>query len=245
MPPGTADRDIVRQQPEGAQALPAYIVDIIVIAIIALSALFAFVRGFLREILSIGAWVAAGVATWFGLPLLRSFGRKYIEIELIADVATGVVIFVVVLVVASIISHFLTRGVRESALGPLDRSLGLLFGVFRGALIVCFALLIFDKFYPPDNRPDWLKDARTLPVVQAGADILRGLVPQAAVAQTQDTAEAVGTQMQKAAEIGQAIQIITNAAGPESGTDSPGSAEDSGYNDADRKAMERALQSVQ
>jgi membrane protein required for colicin V production len=228
--------------------LPAYVVDIVVIAVIVLSALFAFIRGFLREILSIGAWVAAGLATWFGLPLLRPFGRQYIEIELIADVATGVVIFVVVLVVASIISHFLTRGVRESALGPLDRSLGLLFGVFRGALIVCFALLIFDNFYPPENRPDWLRDARTLPVVQAGADILRGLVPQAVVAQTESTAEAAKAQVQKAAEIGQAIQIITNAG--QSGTaastaESAGSPEDSGYNDADRKAMERALQSVQ
>jgi membrane protein required for colicin V production len=228
--------------------LPAYIVDIIVIAVIALSALFAFIRGFLREILSIGAWVAAGLATWFGLPVLRPFGRQYIEIELIADVATGVVIFVVILVVASIISHFLTKGVRESALGPLDRSLGLLFGVFRGALIVCFALLIFDNFYAPENRPDWLKDARTLPVVQAGADILRGLVPQSVVAQTETTAEAAKTQMRKASEIGQAIQIITSAGQPgaaASAAESAGSPEDSGYNDADRKAMERALQSVQ
>ena len=228
--------------------MPAYVVDIVVIAVVALSALFAFVRGFLREILSIGAWVAAGVATWFGLPLLRPFGRQYIEIELIADVATGVVIFVVVLVVASIISHFLTRGVRESALGPLDRSLGLLFGVFRGALIVCLALLVVDNFYAPDNRPDWLKDARTLPVVQAGANILRGLVPQSVVAQTQSTAAAAQTQVQKAVEIGQTIQIITNTG--QSGTaaaaaESAGSPEDSGYNDADRRAMERALQSVQ
>lgn len=228
--------------------MPAYIVDIIVIAIIALSALFAFVRGFLREILSIGAWVAAGLATWFGLPLLRPFGRQYIEIELIADIATGVVIFVVVLVVASIISHFLTRGVRESALGPLDRSLGLLFGVFRGALIVSVALLILDNFYAPENRPVWLKDARTLPVVQAGADIVRGLVPQSVFAQTQSTADAAQTQVQKAIEVGQAIQIITNAGQPSataSSAESPGSPEDSGYNDADRKAMERALQSVQ
>jgi membrane protein required for colicin V production len=233
---------------KGVPALPAYVVDIVVIAVIALSALFAFIRGFLREILSIGAWVAAGVATWFGLPLLRPFGRQYIEIELVADVATGVVIFVVVLVVASIISHFLTRGVRESALGPLDRSLGLLFGVFRGALIVCFALLIFDNFYPPENRPEWLRDARTLPVVQAGADILRGLVPQAVVAQTESTAEAAKAQVQQAVEIGQAIQIITNAGqsgAAASAPESAGSPEDSGYNDADRKAMERALQSVQ
>lgn len=227
----------------------SYIADIVVIAIIALSALFAFVRGFLREILSIGAWVAAGVATWFGLPLLRPFGRQYIEIELIADVATGVVIFVVVLVVASIVSHFLTRGVRESALGPLDRSLGLLFGVARGAAIVCLLLLAADIFYARENRPEWLAQARTLPIVQAGADVLRGLFPADTVAQAESAAEAVKQQGHQAAKIGEAIQIITTASKPvatsASGTESAGSPEDSGYNDADRKDMERALQSVQ
>jgi membrane protein required for colicin V production len=225
--------------------LSADIVDIIVLAVIAISAVFAFFRGFLRELLSIAAWVAAGVATYFGLPVLRPFGRQYIDIELIADVATGVVIFVVVLVVASIISHFLTRSVRDSALGPLDRSLGLLFGIARGGLIVCLALLILDNFYPPENRPDWLRDARTLPAVQAGADALRGLVPQSVAAQSQDAADAAKAQAERAAEIGQAIRIITNSNGKEAAPDSPGLPEDSGYNDADRRAMERALQSVQ
>jgi membrane protein required for colicin V production len=233
---------------EGAQVLPAYLVDIIVIAVIALSALFAFIRGFLREILSIGAWVAAGVATWFGLPLLRPFGRQYIEIELIADVATGVVIFVVVLVVASIISHFLTKGVRESALGPLDRSLGLLFGIFRGAVIVCLLLLGADVFYARENRPEWLAQARTLPIVQVGADALRGLFPQPTVTQAESAAAVVKERGEQAIKIGEAIQILTNAGQPTAAptsTDSAGSPEDSGYNDADRKAMERALQSVQ
>jgi membrane protein required for colicin V production len=222
--------------------LSAYIVDIVVVAVILLSALFAFIRGFLREILSIGAWVAAGVATYFGLPLLRPFGRRYIEIELVADVVTGIALFVVVLVVASVVSHFLTRGVRESALGSLDRSLGLLFGVARGALIVCVLLLIVDVFYARESRPAWLAEARTLPMVQAGADILRALVPQSAAAQGEDAAAAAAAQAKRAVEIGQAIKVI---AAPGGNAESPGSAEDSGYNDADRKAMERALQSVQ
>lgn len=222
--------------------MSAYIVDIVVVAVILLSALFAFVRGFLREVLSIGAWVAAGIATYFGLPLLRPFGRQYIEIELVADVATGVAIFVVVLVVASVVSHFLTRGVRESALGPLDRSLGLVFGVARGALIVCVLLLIVDVFYARESRPAWLAEARTLPMVQAGADILRALVPQSAAAQGEDAAAAAAAQAKRAADIGQAIKVI---AAPGGNPESPGSPEDSGYNDADRKAMERALQSVQ
>jgi len=224
-----------------------YLADIIVVAIIGLSALFGFIRGFLREILSIGAWIVAGLAAYFGLPYLRPFARQYISHELIADVATGVAIFLVVLVVASVISHVITRSVRHSSLGALDRSLGILFGIARGAVIVSVALLICDNFYAPDNRPQWLKDARTLPVVQIGADFMRQFVPASVAAQAQTTADTAKQQAQQALEVGQAIQIITEAGHnrPAAAGDSAASAADSGYNDADRKAMDRALQSVQ
>jgi membrane protein required for colicin V production len=219
-----------------------YLADIIVVAIIGLSALFGFIRGFLREVLSIGSWIVAGLATWFGLPYLRPFASQYISHELIADVATGIAIFLVVLVVASVISHFITRSVRESSLGPLDRSLGILFGIARGAAIVSVALLICDNFYAPDNRPQWLKDARTLPVVQIGADFVRQFVPASVAAQAQSTADSAKQQAQQAMEVGQAIQIITDARRNRPNADSTASKDDSGYNDADRKAMDRAMQ---
>jgi membrane protein required for colicin V production len=229
-----------------------YLADIIVIAIIGLSALFGFVRGFLREVLSIGAWIVAGLAAWFGWPLLLPYlvhlpyVGPYLDHKLFGPVATSVAIFLIVLVVASVISHMITRSVRESSLGALDRSLGVLFGIARGAVIVSVALLIFDNFYPPDNRPAWLKDARTLPVVQIGADIMRQFVPASVAAQAQSTADSAKQQAQQAMEVGQAIQIITEAGhNRQAGADSAASADDSGYDDADRKAMDRALQSVQ
>jgi len=219
-----------------------YLADIIVITIIGLSALFGFLRGFLREVLSIGSWIVAGLATYFGLPYLRPFARQYISHELIADVATGIGIFLVVLVVASVISHMITRTVRESSLGALDRSLGILFGIARGAVIVSVALLIVDNFYAPDNRPQWLKDARTLPVVQVGADLMRQFVPASVAAKAQSTADSAKQQAQEAIGFTQAIQVYTDATRNRPTTDSTASANDSGYNDADRKAMDRAMQ---
>ncbi len=195
-----------------------YLADIIVIAIIGLSALFGFVRGFLREVLSIGAWIVAGLAAWFGWPLLVPYvgklpyvGQYLVAHEFVAIGLSAAAIFLVVLVVVSVISHMITRSVRESSLGALDRSLGIIFGIARGAVIVSVALLIVDAFYPPDNRPDWLKDARTLPVVQIGADIMRQFVPASVAAQAQSTADSAKQQAQQAMEVGQAIQIITEA----------------------------------
>jgi membrane protein required for colicin V production len=221
-----------------------YLADIFVIAIIGLSALFGFVRGFLREILSIGAWIVAGLAAWFGLPFLAPFARQYISHELIADVVTGFATFLVVLVVASVISHMITRSVRESSLGALDRSLGVLFGIARGAVIVSVALLIFDNFYAPDNRPEWLKDARTLPVVQIGADFMRQFVPASVAAQAQSTADSAKQQAQEVMEFGQGLQFITDARrnSATAGADSAASKDDSGYSDAERKALDRTVQ---
>ena len=219
--------------------------DIIVVTIIALSALFGFIRGFLREVLSIGAWILAGLATYLGLPYLRPFTRQSAwaaSHELIADILLGIAIFLVVLVVASVIGHVITRKVRDSSLGPLDRSLGILFGIARGAAIVSVALLICDNFYAADNRPQWLKDARTLPVVQVGADFVRQFVPANVAAKAQSTADSAKQQAQQAMEVGQAIQIITDAGRNRPNADSTASKDDSGYNDADRKAMDRAMQ---
>ena len=69
--------------------------DIIVIAVIALSALFAFARGFVKEALSIAAWVGAGLITLYGLPALRPVAQKYITTPLLADAVAGVTLFVV------------------------------------------------------------------------------------------------------------------------------------------------------
>jgi len=124
--------------------------DLVVIAIIVVSALFAFMRGFVREVLSVAAWIVAIVATIFGFPFLRPIVGRHIEIGPIADAVTAVSIFLVVLVVASIISHLLSRNVQTSSFSALDRSLGLLFGVARGALVVCALFLLADWFFPPD-----------------------------------------------------------------------------------------------
>ena len=83
-----------------------------------------------------GAWVGAAIATLYLFEFAQPVARTYIEVELIADIVAGVVLFVITLIVLSLISHALSRRVRDSALGPLDRSLGLVFGLARGAALV-------------------------------------------------------------------------------------------------------------
>jgi len=159
--------------------LPINVVDLAIVAVLVISAAFAFFRGFVHELLAIGSWIGAGVATLYGFPLVQPEARKYIGSPLIADLAAGIILFLLVVVVLSIVTRLLSRRVRDSSLGPLDRSLGLLFGALRGAVLVSIAWLMLLWVVPREDFPDWIAEARALPLVEKGSDILTRIVPDA------------------------------------------------------------------
>jgi len=141
------------------------------------------------EVLSIAGWLGAALVTLWTFNDARPYLRQYIEMQLLADILTGVGIFVVALVIFSTISHLIARVVKGSALSAVDRSLGFAFGVVRGAVLVCLAYLLLTWVFPETRRPPWLENARMLPWVQAGAEYLKTLVPQEALAGAIDKAK--------------------------------------------------------
>jgi membrane protein required for colicin V production len=148
-------------------------VDIVVIAVVAISALIAFLRGFVREVLTIGSWLGASLVTLYGFPLLQPRFEQWISSKLAADIVCGISLFIGSLIVFSIISHMLARFVRGSALTAVDRSLGLLFGLVRGAILVSLAYMLIFAL-----DPNILRGARTTPMMARGAEILRDMAPK-------------------------------------------------------------------
>jgi membrane protein required for colicin V production len=148
-------------------------IDIIVIAVVTLSALIAFLRGFVREVLTIGSWLGASLVTLYGFPLLQGKFEQLISSKMAADIVCGITLFLVSLVLFSILSHMIARFVRGSALTAVDRSLGLLFGLVRGAILVSLAYMLVLW-----ADPNMLRGARTTPMMARGAEILRDLAPR-------------------------------------------------------------------
>jgi membrane protein required for colicin V production len=151
--------------------------DIGVIAIIVLSAIFAFARGFVREALSIVAWVGAAAITVYGFNPVLLLVSPLVNNVLLAQLIAGFGLFVVSLIVLTIATGYLARLVRASALSPIDRTLGFIFGLARGVLIVCLAYLLLD-FVQPSERPAWIRDAKSAPYLHQGADMLRQFLPE-------------------------------------------------------------------
>jgi membrane protein required for colicin V production len=214
------------------------VADIAVTLVILFSGIFAFFRGFVHEILSVVSWVGAAAATLIGFPYAQPEVRKLIAIPVVADLATGVAIFLVVLVLLSILTRILANRVRGSGLGPLDRSVGLLFGFVRGALLVCVAWLILVWVMPREDHPAWLTQARTLPMVERGGSLLVGLLPERL---RQDLAAPKSIDG-GALPDGGSQQSFQSLLSPPPKADTP--APESGYNERMREEMQRAIEAA-
>ncbi|WP_366654604.1 CvpA family protein [Fodinicurvata sp. EGI_FJ10296] len=157
--------------------------DIAVLGILFVSAILAFFRGFTREVLAIAGWVGAALVTLYTFPVASDVARTYISMDLLADIVGGTVVFIVTLIVLSIICHYIARLVTGSAINAIDRSLGFLFGLLRGAALVSLGYLVIVWFFPdPASRPDWVADARSEAMVARGAAILVSVVPDETMA---------------------------------------------------------------
>ena len=230
-------------------SLPINIVDLIVIAILLISGVLAFFRGLVHEVLSVSAWIGAGVATLYGYPLLAPYVMNFITSQLVAQIVAGVAVFILVLILISLLSHAISKRVKESALGALDRSLGFVFGLLRGAVLVCLSWLLLNWVLPESERPEWLMEAKSRPVIETGAALLEGLVPEdvreegaTAIEGARDTAgESVREAVQE--EVDRQMEDIIAPRREEGGADQGGG--ESGYSDSDREQLDQLIEGQQ
>ena len=151
------------------------ILDIIVIAVVLLSAVLAMVRGFVREVLSIASWIIAAIAAYSLYQPFLPVVRPYFESATVALIVTAAVVFFVALLVASYITMKISDFVIDSRVGAFDRALGFLFGAARGILLLVIALLFFNWLVP--NPPVWVAEAQSRPFLQDMGEQLIAALP--------------------------------------------------------------------
>jgi len=157
--------------------MPITILDLVLLAVMLISGLLAMVRGFMREILSIAAWGAAALATLYAFPKLIPNAKLYFNNETVATAVVVVGVFIGTLIVVSIVTVRISDMILDSRIGALDRTLGFLFGLARGLLIVVVAFLFFAWLVPDKQRPDWVTGAKSLTVLKTSGEWLMSIVP--------------------------------------------------------------------
>jgi len=151
-------------------------IDLLVVAIVGASAVFAVYRGFVAETLSIFAWAAAAFATLYFAPAAAPLLTGSMS-PVAAQVVAYIAVFLVVLIPLSFVSARFADNVQQSSVGPLDRSLGAVFGIVRGLILVSLAYILFTLIVPVKKQPAWIANAFTLPLIQDTGDVLLSLVP--------------------------------------------------------------------
>ena len=143
-----------------------------------LSGIFAYTRGIVQETLSIAGWIGAIFITIYAFPYLKPYAQKIITIKIVADFATGIIIFITSLLLISLFTKRISKVVKNSELNAIDSSLGFLFGLARGALILIIAYIGLRTIYPEINQPEWIKNSRSIRLIKPGAEFLVALIPE-------------------------------------------------------------------
>ncbi|NDW51938.1 CvpA family protein [Aliiroseovarius sp. PrR006] len=160
------------------------LIDGIVAAVILISAILAYSRGFVREGMSILGWIAAAVLAYIfapralplikEIPVLKDFISDSCELSMIAAFAG---VFALALVVVSIFTPLFSSAVQRSALGGLDQALGFIFGVLRGLVLVAIALVVYDRIVTTDTIP-MVDDSRTAKIFARTQDRINEQIPE-------------------------------------------------------------------
>jgi membrane protein required for colicin V production len=150
-------------------------VDLVLIAIVLISMLFGAVRGFLRESVALLGWLVGLWLAWRYAPALQPYlGGTLAGTELQVWIARLILLLAAVLA-AWLIGGLLGYLVQRSGLTlGLDRMLGAVFGLVRGAVIIGFAVMLADA--AALQGEDWWKRSKLIPVGEEMATILRGYV---------------------------------------------------------------------
>jgi membrane protein required for colicin V production len=151
--------------------------DIGVVVILAVSLLTGFSRGFTREAFILAAWALAVFATGLALPYTAPWVAAVVPWDFAADVAAMVVTFLIALWILSAIGRKLSERIKTSFIAPLDRALGSLFGLGRGAFIVSVCYIAITFVMPEKDGWDWVEKARLKNAAATGAGIVTDIAP--------------------------------------------------------------------
>jgi len=169
------------------------IIDIVVGAVVLISALIAFLRGFIREVLTI-LGVVGGIlaAVFFGpdlAPVMRGWlgvsdgdeaGKLFdlVPMVIVADVLAYGLIFILVVIILSVISHFTAGAAKALGLGPVDRTLGVVFGIVRAVVLLGLLYLPFHLLMDEKTKEDLFSGSKTHIFIEKTADVIAGFLPE-------------------------------------------------------------------
>ncbi len=200
--------------------------DLIALCLILGSALIGFVRGAIREVMTILAFFLAALIAIFALRFTGPLSRRLIDPDWAATALAVVLSFVLAYIALRVSGSFLTKKIHNiETLGALDRSAGVGFGLIRALVLLGVFYLVFNAATPPERVPRWISHAALYPLAKLSATGLRALAPEGSA-----VADRLGPSLEKAVREGAGDK----KAPPTNGTTTPGQ----GYDETSRQGVD-------
>ena len=157
--------------------------DVGVGVLVLISAILATARGLTREVLSLATWAGSAAIAIYMWQFHPEIARGFIRDQTVADIATVIVSFILALIVLHLITMKIADWVVDSRIGPLDRTLGFVFGVLRG-VVIAIVLVIFGTWLLGasatnnyEDLPPWARESKSLPVLDNWGRALVAVLP--------------------------------------------------------------------
>ncbi len=150
--------------------------DLVIVAIIVISALISLIRGFVKESISLASWVVAGFIAFRYFTPMASLLEPFVESPTIQTGIAFSILFVCSLIVGATVNFMASNLVTKTGLSGTDKSLGVVFGAARGVLIVTMLVLLAGLTPMPNEA--WWQDSATVEYFADIAIWIKELLPQ-------------------------------------------------------------------
>ena len=146
--------------------------DLIVFLIVVYSMAQSVAKGFMMSLLSFSKWLLALIITIVLVPKFKPLVQDYIETKFIADIGLGIFIYIISLFVIINIGKAISSAVTYSGLGSVDKSFGLIFGIFKGYVICVCIFSLLNWFYPHQKWPLKAEGTYSFEIIYKGSEFL-------------------------------------------------------------------------
>ena len=155
--------------------------DIFVIIVTIISLLYGYNRGLVKEVLSIFSIFSAGYISTLLYPEISFFIKKYIEMDLLADGISFVVLFIILYSVISIFVNFFVTILYKSPLRVLDKNFGIIFGFLRSLLIFSLLDTLLNWTLWSEKKPLWITNSKSYTIIQYSSQEMLSLLPKSSL----------------------------------------------------------------
>ena len=146
--------------------------DLIIFLIVFYSMVQCAARGFMRSLLSFSKWLLALIITIVLVPKLNPWVQDYIESRFVTDIGLGIFIYVLSLFIIINVGKAISSAVTWSGLGMVDKSFGLIFGIFKGYVFSVCIFSLVNWFYPYQHWPIKAKNTYSFEAIYKGSEFL-------------------------------------------------------------------------